>query len=213
MSSACARASLSRSRYSASSSSDSAFDVSAASIESSIELRRACRAPPGSRGNANLFRTQSVTRKATSVQIISPTFGLTRKLLLLLWSRRVAGRWRASVLAEEEGDEAEDERVEHDRLGQREAEPLDRGDLVAHLGLAGHRLDDLAEDVADADARADGAEAGADAERDGLAGLAPVLLGDVRAGADWAISLMRCRSTVLVLLSALRRPRRRGRWL
>src|SRR3712207_4617821 len=53
---------------------------------------------------------------------------------------------------EEERDQAEDERVEHDRLGEREAQPLDRGDLVTHLGLAGHRLDDLAEDVADADA-------------------------------------------------------------
>ena len=50
------------------------------------------------------------------------------------------------------------------------------GDLVAHLGLAGDRLDHLAEDVADADAGADGAEAGADAERDRLAGLAAVLL-------------------------------------
>src|SRR3954464_14617593 len=74
-------------------------------------------------------------------------------------------------LAQEEGDEAEDERVEHDRLGQREAEPLDRGDLVTHLGLAGHRLDDLAEDEADAHARADRAEAGAHAERDGAQAL------------------------------------------
>ena len=71
---------------------------------------------------------------------------------------------------EEEGDQAEDERVEHDRLGQGEAQPLDRGDLVLHLGLASHGLDDLAEDEADADARADGAEAGADAEGDRLAG-------------------------------------------
>src|ERR671917_347892 len=69
---------------------------------------------------------------------------------------------------EEERDEAEDEGVEHDRLGQCEAEPLDRGDLVAHLRLTGHRLDDLAEDVADADAGADGAEAGSDAEGDRL---------------------------------------------
>ena len=69
--------------------------------------------------------------------------------------------------------QAGDEAVEEARLGEREAEPLDRGDLVAHLGLAGHRLDDLAEDDADADAGADGAEAAADAERDGLAGRRP----------------------------------------
>ena len=79
-----------------------------------------------------------------------------------------------SIDLEEERDQAEDERVEHDRLGQREAEPLDARDLFAHLGLAGHRLDHLAEDVADADARADRAEPGADAERDRLAGLAAV---------------------------------------
>src|SRR5256885_2441231 len=85
---------------------------------------------------------------------------------------------RASLLSEEERDEAEDERVEHDRLGEREAEPLDRGDLVAHLRLAGDRLDHLAEDEADADARTDRAQAGADAERDGL----EALLGHILAG-------------------------------
>src|SRR5918997_5104964 len=81
---------------------------------------------------------------------------------------------------EEERDQAEDERVEHDRLGQCEAEPLDRGDLLAHLGLTGHRLDDLAEDVAHADAGADGAETGADAKGDRLAVLAR--LGQYRDG-------------------------------
>src|ERR671939_2169456 len=104
---------------------------------------------------------------ASSVQIISPRLGLTRKLpppLLLAASRVV-------IDLEEERDQAEDERVEDDRLGQREAEPLDARDLLAHLRLAGDRLDHLAEDVADADARADGAEPGADAESDGLAGL------------------------------------------
>ena len=49
-------------------------------------------------------------------------------------------------------------------------------DLVAHLRLAGDRLDHLAEDVADADAGADRAEAGADAERDRLAGVGAVRL-------------------------------------
>jgi hypothetical protein len=72
---------------------------------------------------------------------------------------------------EEEGDQAEDERVEGDGLGQREAEPADALQLVLHLGLAGDRLDLLAEDEADADAGADRAEPGADAEGDRLAGV------------------------------------------
>jgi hypothetical protein len=71
---------------------------------------------------------------------------------------------------EEEGDQAEDEGVEGDRLGQREAEPADALQLVFHLGLAGNRLDLLAEDEADADAGADRAEAGADTEGNCLAG-------------------------------------------
>src|SRR4051794_22793805 len=69
---------------------------------------------------------------------------------------------------EEERDQAEDKRVEHDRLGKREAEPLNARDLLAHLRLAGDRLDHLSEDVADADAGTDGPKAGAYAERDGL---------------------------------------------
>ena len=82
-------------------------------------------------------------------------------------------------LLEEEGDQARHEAVEEARLGEREAEPLDRRDLVAHLGLAGDGLDDLAEDDADADAGADGAEAAADAEGDRLAGVgAGVRLGE-----------------------------------
>src|SRR4051794_30709314 len=106
---------------------------------------------------------------------MSPTFGVTRKLPPLDSSAATTVT-TAVIGLEEEGDEAEEEGVEADRLREGEAEPLDRRDLVAHLGLARHRLDDLAEDEADADARADGAEAGADAERDGLAGLAAVLL-------------------------------------
>src|SRR5215212_11719581 len=107
-----------------------------------------------------------------SVHSITPTLGVTRKFPL----SSAASTNGIALRREEEGDEAKDERVEHDRLGQCEAEPLDRGDLIAHLRLTGHRLDDLAEDEADAHARADGAEAGADAQRDRLAGLAAVLL-------------------------------------
>src|SRR3954451_6710810 len=180
ISSACARASRSRVRYSSSSAAASARARSAVSIDSSIARWRLSSASVIA-GHAHLRRTKNATRNASSVQIISPTLGLTRKLEFSVVVVVVAARGvtRASIclLAEEEGDEAEDERVEHDRLGQGEAQPLDRGDLVAHLGLAGHRLDDLAEDEADADAGADGAQAGADAEGDRLAGLAPVLLG------------------------------------
>ena len=65
-------------------------------------------------------------------------------------------------LLEDVGEQAGDEAVEEHGLGEREAQPLDAGDLVAHLGLAGDRLDHLAEDDADADARADRAETAAD---------------------------------------------------
>src|SRR5438128_183801 len=107
---------------------------------------------------------------------MSPSSGVTRKFPPDASTPVSIGR--LIRLRQEERDEAEDERVEHDRLGQCETEPLDRGDLLAHLGLTRHRLDDLAEDVADADARADGAETGTHAECDRL----PVLarLGEYR---------------------------------
>src|SRR3954465_13537487 len=113
------------------------------------------------------------TAKTTSVQIMSPMPGLTRKLPPPE-SPSVAARtavFRDASIAglEEEREKARDEPVEEARLGEGEAQPLDRRDLVAHLGLAGHGLDDLAEDRADADAGADGAEAATHAEGDGAA--------------------------------------------
>src|SRR5438445_5281180 len=60
--------------------------------------------------------------------------------------------------------------VEHDRLGQREAKPLNALELAAELGLACDRLDHRAEDVADADAGAESAEADAEREPDRLPG-------------------------------------------
>src|SRR5215207_7389978 len=84
-------------------------------------------------------------------------------------ARYVANELHVSGL-EEEGDEAEDERVEGDRLGLREAEPADALKLVFHLRLAGDRLDLLTEDEADADTGADRAEPSADAEGDRLTG-------------------------------------------
>src|ERR1041385_6817490 len=101
------------------------------------------------------------TPKTSSVQIISPTLGVIRKLPPLDSAAK-----GAVIGLEEEGDQARHQAVEEAGLGEREAEPLDRGDLVAHLRLAGDGLDDLAEDDADADAGAHGAQAAADAEGD-----------------------------------------------
>src|SRR5919112_497377 len=98
------------------------------------------------RGKASLRSSMTLTPKAISVQIITPAAGWTRKFP----PPDAVTMFAAAVMsaAEEERDQAEDERVEHDRLGEGEAEPLNRGDLVAHLGLARDRLDHLAEDVA-----------------------------------------------------------------
>src|SRR5215212_1930282 len=109
------------------------------------------------------------TPNRNSVQTISPTLGLTRKLPPLsssAWAKMTVER---VIGLEEEGDQARHEPVEEARLGEREAQPLDAGDLVAHLGLARDRLDHLAEDDSDADAGAHGAEAAAHAEGDRLA--------------------------------------------
>src|SRR4051812_43065339 len=135
------------------------------------------------RGNTNLPSTQSVVRKASSVQIISPTSGVTRKLPPDAATVTCTALSIVSSIAglEEERDQAEDERVEHDCLGQRESQPLNLGDLVAHLRLARDRLDHLAEDVPDSDTRADRAETRPHAQRDRLAG--------VRAVGLWIYSL------------------------
>src|SRR5680860_112918 len=176
MSSACSRASLSRARYSSSSSSASSLVRAAALIDSSIARRRLSSASPIS-GKANLRRISIEAPNAISVQSISPTLGETRKLPPPSSSPPASVAARTSVamsvnasmvsgLGEEERDQAEDEGVERDGLGQREAEPADRLQLGRHLGLAGYRLDLLAEDDADADAGADRAETCSDAERD-----------------------------------------------
>ncbi len=69
------------------------------------------------------------------------------------------------------GEQAADQAVEHDSLGEREAEPLDALQLTAQLGLARNRLDHRPEDVADADAGSQRAEANAESECDRLAGV------------------------------------------
>ena len=67
--------------------------------------------------------------------------------------------------------------VEHDGLGQREAEPLNPLQLAAELGLACDLLDHRAEDVADADTGAERAEADAERESDRLPGFRNVTRG------------------------------------
>src|SRR6185437_3817661 len=79
MSSACPRASASRSRYSERIFSASARVCSAASIESSIAFWRRSSAS-AMRGNASLPSRYIDSPKTISVQIISPTLGETRKL-------------------------------------------------------------------------------------------------------------------------------------
>src|SRR4051794_14970846 len=182
MSSDCSRASRRRARYSSRILSASRRVSSAASIDSSMARWRLSSAS-WIFGNASRLSRDIEMPNASSVQIMSPTPGWTRTLPDPAATRDGALSMLGSAAREEERDEAEDEGVEHDRLGEREAQPLDRRDLVPHLGLAGHRLDDLAEDVADADARADGAEAGTDAEGDAREALRRALgdeIGDER---------------------------------
>src|SRR5438105_3441765 len=85
---------------------------------------------------------------------------------------------RASAGDEHEAEEAADEAVEHDRLGEREAQPHDPLQLAAQLGLPGDRLDHRGEDGADADAGAERAESHADAEAERLGGLDDVSCSD-----------------------------------
>src|SRR5690606_33690162 len=80
-----------------------------------------------------------------------PSAASSSKLLL----RRMVRSTPASALAEEEDDEAD----ERQRLDEGDAEEHGRADHAGRLGLAGHGLDRLAHEVADADAGADGAEA------------------------------------------------------
>src|SRR6185503_3674235 len=179
ISSAWWRASVRRSRYSASNLSASRRVRSAVSMDSSIAFWRRSSAS-AMRGKASFHNSSMVSPNTTSVQIISPMPGETRNEppLSPLPPLSAARIVEATITGlEEEGDEARHEPVEEARLGKREAEPLDAGDLVAHLRLARHRLDHLAEDDADADAGAHGAETAAHAERDRLACISAILGG------------------------------------
>src|SRR5688572_18098791 len=104
-----------------------------------------------------------------SVQIISPGTGS-------MSGEAAMSMVLPSALDEDEGQQAADEPVEHDCLGECEAEPLDARQLATQFRLPCDGLDHAAEDVADADAGAERAEADAERERDRLAGV------DVRGG-------------------------------
>src|SRR4051812_32414946 len=181
ISSAWPRASESRSRYSARSWSASLRVFSAASMESSIARWRFSSAS-AMRGNATFQRKKRVSPNTTSVQIISPTSGVTRKLPPDS-SAAISG---FIALLQEEGDQARHQAVEEAGLGKGETQPLDGRDLVAHLRLAGDGLDHLAEDDADADAGADGAEAATNTEGDRLAGVLAVFSGSEDEGQERA---------------------------
>src|SRR3954452_14057199 len=178
MSSACSRASRRRPRYSSRIWSASLRVFSACSIESRMALARLSSAS-WIRGNATLLSTYIVIPKTSSVQIIRPRFGETRKLPAE--SSAASGRAMcviASTGLEEECDQAEDEGVERDGLGEGEAQPANRLEVVLHLGLARDRLDLLTEDEADPDAGSDRAEPGTDAQRDRLPGVRDAGVGD-----------------------------------
>src|SRR5262245_327053 len=97
------------------------------------------------------------------VQIISPGMISTSGL--------VARTFGAMFLDQDVAEQAAEEAVEHDGLGEGEAEPHQALELAAQLRLAGDGLDHRAEDEADARAGAGGAEADAERQRDRLAGV------------------------------------------
>jgi hypothetical protein len=93
--------------------------------------------------------------KRSSVQIISPTLGVIR-------NEPLEAAVVAIELLQDPGEQACDQAVEEDSLGQCESEPLDARDFVAHLWLARNGLNHLSEDDPDADAGPEGAQAAAD---------------------------------------------------
>src|SRR5581483_5091916 len=148
-------------RCCSSSSRASARALSASAIAFSIRSRRSS-ITLWIGPNAYLRSTKNVTPKAISVQIIRPGTTLIRPDAATI----------PIELDEHVAEQAADEAVEDDGLGQREAQPLDPLQLAAQLGLARDRLDHRAED--DADAGAERAEADAERERDRLAGVGDV---------------------------------------
>src|SRR5215212_10674434 len=81
-------------------------------------------------------------------------------------------------------EQAADQAVEDNGLGEGEPEPHDPLQLAAQLGLARDRLDHRAEDVPDADACTEGAEADAERERDRLPRIRAVVDGREKSSSD-----------------------------
>src|SRR3954469_12233947 len=105
----------------------------------------------------------------------------------VVWGRWTTTAWPAPVmvtvtvitmLLEAEEDE-DDEADQGERLGEGDAEEHRRADHAGSLRLAGHGLDRLADQVADADARADGRQAVGEAGRDCLTEVDEVITGAV----------------------------------
>src|ERR1700761_8938942 len=114
------------------------------------------------RGSSILASTPNTTTKTTvpmmnSGQVGSSGFCAVSAARLITWyslpskCQAVPG---SAVLEDERRHEAD----QGQRLGQREADPHVQGDAAGRLRLTGHGLDRVAEDQADADARADGRE-------------------------------------------------------
>src|SRR4029078_4263842 len=90
----------------------------------------------------------------------------------------------AATSDEDEGEDRPEQAVEHDGLGEREAEPLNALELATRLGLPGARLDHRREDEPDAAAGAGRAEADAHCEADRLPGFCDVAGGGGENGCD-----------------------------
>src|SRR5215469_18129633 len=88
----------------------------------------------------------------TSTQLGTSGFG---ELAAASWLNMGGYLFRGVLLDEERDCDAD----QGERLGQREANPHEAGDPASCLGLTRDRLDRVAEDEADADARADSREA------------------------------------------------------
>src|SRR5262245_47039030 len=84
---------------------------------------------------------------------------------------RVSVRRRPRGTRRGRSDELEDETDQGERLGERDAEEHRRPHVAGHLGLAGHRLHRLTDEVTDTDAGADGGETVTDRTEAGLEGV------------------------------------------
>src|SRR3954452_15969645 len=96
----------------------------------------------------------------------------------VVWGRWTTTAWPAPVMVTvtvitvllEAGEDEDDEADEGERLGEGDAEEHRRADHAGGLWLASHGLDGLADDVTDADARADRGKTVGETSADGGVG-------------------------------------------